>query len=81
MMTNRQEWTRRELETIFNKNATHLESIAREMSGSLRSVDVVLDQDTQRPVINFAFGEGTEPDLDMLPPQIGGVKVTHRFIR
>lgn len=80
-MTNRQEWTRRELDVIFNKNATHLEAIAREMPNSLRSVDVVIDQQTQRPTINFAFGEGTEPDLHMLPPQIGGVAVTHRFIR
>ena len=80
-MTNRQEWTRRELDVIFNKNATHLEAIAREMANSLRSVDVVIDRETQSPVINFAFGEGTEPDLGMLPPQIGGLAVKHRFIR
>jgi len=79
-MTNRQEWTRRELDTIFNKNAMHLEAIAREMPESVRSVDVVLDPETRRPVINFDFAKGTAPALHLLPPQIGGVKVTHRFV-
>lgn len=75
------EWTRRELDAIFNQHAPHLEAIAREMSDAVYSVDVDVDQKTQKPVINFVFAKGTTPDLQLLPPQIGGHAVSHRFGR
>lgn len=80
-MTTPTKWTQRELDAIFNKNAPHLEAIAREMSDAVYSVDIDVDQTTQKPVINFVFAKGATPNLDMLPPQIGGHAVSHRFGR
>ena len=80
-MNNPKDWTRRELDDIFNRHVGHLEAIAREMPHGLHSVDVELDPATQKPVINFLFAKGAEPDLDLLPKEIGGHGVTHRFLR
>ncbi len=80
-MDDHKDWTRQELDAIFNRNAQHLEAIAREMPDSLHSVDVVLDDQTRKPVINFVFGAGTTPELQHLPPEIGGHAVKHRFMR
>jgi|GEM_PF-1298576 len=80
-MNDHKDWTRQDLDAIFNRNAQHLEAIAREMPDTLHSVDVVLDDQTRKPVINFVFGAGTAPDLHQLPPQIGGHDVKHRFAK
>jgi len=74
-MTTPRDWTQRELDSIFNRAAEQIESIAREIPHMLHDVRVALDGNM--PVINFVFASHASADPGRLPPQISGHKVTH----
>jgi hypothetical protein len=74
-MTTPQNWTQRELDSVFNRAAEQIESIAREMPHRLHDVRAMIDGD--QPVIHFVFASAATAAPESLPPHIRGHKVTH----
>lgn len=76
-MTAPRHWTKQDLDTIFNRAAEQIESIAREIPHMLHDVFVAVDHASNKPVINFVFtGAAEDAAAERLPSRIGDHNVT-----
>jgi len=78
-MTSPRNWSERDLDSIFNRVAEQIESLAREFSPILLDVNMAIDIESRQPVIRFVFADNTAPDLERLPQNISGHKVVPTF--
>lgn len=78
-MTSPRNWSERDLDSIFNRVAEQVESLAREFSPLLLDVNMAIDIESRQPVIRFVFADNTAPDLERLPQNISGHKVVPTF--
>lgn len=74
-MTTPHNWTQRELDSVFNRAAEQIESIARDMPHRLHDVRAMMDG--EHAVIHFVFTSAASAAPEALPPHISGHKVTH----
>ncbi len=78
-MTTPHSWTDRDLDSIFNRVAQQIESIARDFASDLIDVNMARDIDSREPVIRFVFADNSAPALERMPHNIGGTKVVSTF--